>query len=317
LKGEVAALQNRIKPTADSARSQNADNQIEMELRLTLEEVARLQNQLAEANIKILSLEQQRRSPGQENSEEHEVVASIVQELRQPMSSITGYTDLLLGESVGILGALQRKFLERIKASGERMRALMDDLLQITVLQDEQLEILPQPIDLSVVIDQAIADTSAQLREKNIALQVDLPDELPQIHADRDAIQQILIHLLRNAGTASPVEGTVSLHVRTEQETLAEKFLLIEVTDTGSGIAAADLPKVFARRYRADNALIQGVGDSGVGLSIAKALVEAHGGRIWVDSTIEKGSNFSVLLPLYPGSESAAAETHGNAAGNK
>ncbi len=313
LKNEVAALQNRLKNPSETG--QDPEGQLEVELRLTLEEVARLQNQLAEANSKILSLEQQRQTPGKENSEEREVVASIVQELRQPMSSITGYTDLLLGESVGILGALQRKFLERIKASGERMRALMDDLLQITAIQDEQLEILPQPVDLAAVIDQAIADTSAQLREKNIALQVDLPDELPQIHADRDAIQQILIHLLRNAGAASPTEGTVRLHVRTEEQAQNEKFLLVEVMDSGCGIAADDLPKVFARRYRADNALIPGVGDSGVGLSIAKALVEAHGGRIWVDSVIDKGATFSVLLPLNPNPDSASTGNHGDAKG--
>jgi signal transduction histidine kinase len=273
--------------------------QVEAELRLTLEEFAHLQNQLANANIKILEMEKQGGSPLIASSEDREVIASIVQELRQPMSSITGYTDLLLGESVGILGALQRKFMERIKASNERMRGLIDDLLQITALQNNQLEILPQPVDLNVVIDQAVSDTGAQMREKNIILKVDLPDELPQLYADRDALQQILIHLLRNAATVSPVEGSISLRVHNELEK-DDTFILFQITDSGGGINPDDMPRVFSRRYRADNSLIQGVGDSGVGLSIAKALVDAHGGRIWVECVAGKSSTFSVLLPLNP-----------------
>lgn len=269
--------------------------QIENELRLTLEEVARLQNQLAEANMHIVELEKGAAST--QSTEQAEVVASISQELRQPMSSIVGYTDLLLGESVGILGALQRKFVERIKASTERIGNLIDDLIQVTTLETGLNDLKPEPVDLNVIIDNAMSYTSSQVREKNISMHLDLPKNMTPINADREALQQILIHLLQNAGSASPMEGTVRLKVQTQSED-GKEFVLIQVSDTGGGIPSEDINRVFTRLYRADNVLIQGVGDTGVGLSIAKTLTEAQKGRIWVESQMGIGSTFSVLLPL-------------------
>jgi signal transduction histidine kinase len=274
----------------------NSDtNRLEGELRLTLEEIARLQSQLAEANMKLT--ESEKGATTARLNEQAEVIASISQELRQPMSSIVGYTDLLLGESVGILGALQRKFVERVKASTERIGNMIDDLIQITTLETGLDELKPEPVDLNLIIDNAMSYTSSQVREKNISLHLDLPKNIEPIHTDREALQQILIHLLQNAGSASPVEGTVHLRVKTEAEEDNE-YILIQVSDTGGGIPPEDLPRVFTRLYRADNVLIQGVGDTGVGLSIAKTLTEAQKGRIWVESEAGVGSTFSVLLPI-------------------
>lgn len=276
--------------------------QMETDLRTTLQELAVLQNQLAIANARTLELEREAQRTTGGPSEDREIITSIVQEIRQPMSSIIGYTDLLLAESVGILGALQRKFLERIKASTERMHGILNDLLQITALGEGQVELIQQPVEMGGIIDEAVSDTSAQLREKNITLQVDLPAEMPQIFADRDAILQIIMHLLQNAGTVTPQEGTITLRSHMTQED-GRDFLLIQVADSGGGIQPEDLPRVFSRRYRANMPLVQGLGDTGVGLSIARTLVEAHGGRIWVDSTAGQGTTFSVLLPLQPNHE--------------
>ena len=271
---------------------------MEGEMRLALETVARLQNALAEANMKIMEVEQKAsQSPQMASTEEREVIASIAQELRQPMASIMGYTDLLLSESVGILGALQSKFLERIKSSSERLRSLLDDLIQITALENGKVELALTPVDLGVVVDQAIADTTAQLRERSITLRVDLPNTMPRVHADQEALQQIFIHLLQNAGTVSPIEGTISLRISSRMEEKVP-YLLIQVTDQGGGIAPQEIVNVFSRRFRAEHALIQGVGDTGVGLAITKSLVEAHGGRIWVDSEPGLSSTFSVLMPM-------------------
>jgi len=269
--------------------------QVEGELRMSLQEVARLQNQVAEANMRLIEVE--KRTSTAHSTEQAEVVASISQELRQPMSSIVGYTDLLLGESVGILGALQRKFVERIKASTERIGALIDDLIQVTTLESGLNDLKPEPVDLNVIIDNAMSYTSSQVREKNISMHLDLPKNVAPIYADREALQQILIHLLQNAGAASPLEGAVYLRVQTKAED-AREYVLIQVSDTGGGIPAEDMPRVFTRLFRADNVLIQGVGDTGVGLSIAKTLTEAQKGRIWVESEPGVGSTFSVLLPI-------------------
>ena len=269
--------------------------QLERDLRQTLEEMARMQNAQAEANVKILELEQRPAPPI--TSDQVEVIASISQELRQPMSSIVGYTDLLLGESVGILGTLQRKFIERIKASTERVGGLVDDLIQTTNLEAGKLEFKAEPIDLNLIIDNAMAYTSTQIREKNITLRLDIAEIAPRIQTDRDALQQIFIHLLQNATAASQAEGTITLRVQMQNES-DKHFISIHVTDTGGGIASEDIPRVFARRYRAEHSLIQGLGDTGVGLSIARSLVESQHGRIWVDTEPGSGSTFSVLLPI-------------------
>jgi signal transduction histidine kinase len=269
--------------------------QLEHELRLSLEEVARLQNSLADAKIRLHELESLPNSPI--SNEQVQVLASISQELRQPMSSIVGYTDLILGESVGILGNMQRKFLERIKTASQRLGALVDDLIQITTLEIARIEIKPELIDLNLIVDNAMAYTSSQLREKNITLRLDVPETSPHLQTDREALQQIIIHLLQNASLASLVEGTVTLRVQLQNEG-KQDYLLIRVTDTGGGIQPKDIPHVFQRRYRADNVLIQGLGDTGVGLSICKSLVEAQNGRLWVETTQGVGSTFSALLPV-------------------
>ena len=292
---ENAELRTGKSLQTGAAPASFASGQIEQELKTTLQEVARLQNQLMEANMKTRELEKGHVTV--KSTEQAEVVASIAQELRQPLSSIVGYTDLLLGESVGILGALQRKFVERVKSSTERIRSLTDDMIQITTLEAELNDLNPEAVDLNAIIDNAMSYTSTQVREKNISMHLELPKQLAPIHADREALQQILIHLLQNAGAASPFEGTVRLKVQTRNEENTE-FILIQVTDSGGGIPAKELPRVFTRLYRADNVLIQGVGDTGVGLSIAKTLTEAQHGRIWVESEQDVGSTFSVLLPI-------------------
>lgn len=281
---------------------------LEVELRKALEQVAHLQNALAESNMQLLALQKidNQAAKGKPVEEDGAVIAALVQELRQPMASITGYTDLLLAESAGIIGALQRNFLDRIKGSIERMQAIINDLVQMTNLQSGPVELTPESINASVLIDEAVAAINSQLRSKNITLRVDMPDELPEIQADRDALQQIVVHLLQNASSVTPGEGTISLKLRVQQDDRGQPAMLFQVTDSGGGISNEDLPRVFSRRYRADNPLIQGVGDTGVGLSIARTLVEAHQGRIWVESIQGQSSTFSVLLPLNPRSEPTA-----------
>ncbi len=277
------------------------DGQLENDLRLVLEEMANLRQSLAQADQKVLELQTQTtQAAAAPASNDREVVISIAQELRQPMSSIIGYIDLLLGESVGLLGAMQRKFLERVKSSSERMGGLLEELIQVSSLDGRVMSITPVMVDLNAVIDDAMSGMIAQLSEKNIALRVDLPDELPPIQADLEALQQILSNLLSNASLATPADGEITLRARVEAKENEPSFLLLQVTDQGGGIPAEDMPRVFSRLYRADNVLIQGIGETGVGLSIVKTLVDAHGGRIWVDTEMGQGSAFSILLPLSP-----------------
>jgi signal transduction histidine kinase len=272
--------------------------QLQEELKLALTEVAHLQNQLSSKDQNLLELHgtgffKEKTSLGLK-----ETFTSIAQDLMQSISSINGYTNLLLSEFVGVQDDSKRKFLERIKASTERIDILLDDLIQVATHETQNQHLRPEAVGLESVFDNAIIETRSQFQKRGLILRVDLLDEMPQLLADQDALQQILIHLLKNAGTASPINGEIFMRTSIYQTEDMQDFVLIQVADQGGGIPKEDLPRVFSSLYRADNPLIQGIGESGVGLSIAKLLVEAHNGKIWVDTEMGIGSTFNFLIPL-------------------
>jgi signal transduction histidine kinase len=241
------------------------------------------------------------------------MVTGLISEIRQPFSSMVGYTDLLLSESAGILGAMQRKFLDRIRASITRTEALFEDLLQMLLLPEKIAAPRIQPVDVASIIDGAITGASETVREKNLVLHLDVDEDMPPVEIDRDALQQILNHLVQNAVLITPPEKEV---VVTSHTPLAEEnrqlALLITVKDSGPGISAEDQPRVFTRLYRTEGPLIEGLGDTGVGMAVARTLTEAMGGRIWLESQLGHGTTFFILLPVQvgetPDAEAASSE---------
>lgn len=288
---ELQSLVNRGRPTAEEVE------QLRQELRAALADLARIPTTLSKSDQKMLEL-QLSAVKRLDAMGPIELVNSIAQDFRQPLSSIIGYTDLLLSESAGLLGAVQRKFLERVKASTERLGMLMNELVQVLAIDGGRLDQTPSMVDIKAVIDEAVANINAQLSEKDITMQVEVHDELPPIQANKEALQQIVANLLQNACLVNPVVSEITLSAGVERKDDEPNYLLLSVTDQGGGIAKVDLPRVFARRYKLENPLIQGVGDTGVGLAIVKSLVELLKGRIWVDTELGVGSTFSVLLPM-------------------
>lgn len=314
LQDQVAQLQaenERLRALPQGLDSLDKDH--DGELRMALEEIAMMQNALDEANQKIVALRASGLPLSQasiaegaggaslmaEESWSFDEIAAIAQELRRPMSSAIGYTDFLLGESVGILGALQRKFLERLRVSIDRMSKLVEDLIRLTHVEAGAVTLTGQAVEISAAIDEAISVTASQLREKRIALRVDLPEQLPSLVADRDALQQVLIQLLQNAGEATPTSGSVFLRARIENGDGDQDYVLVQITDEGGGISPDDMPHVFSQIYQANSPKIQGLGNSTIEMSVVRTLVEGLGGRIWVDSEPGRGSTFSVVLPIH------------------
>ena len=152
------------------------------------------------------------------------------------------------------------------------------------------------PLDVPELIKDAVMAVSTLFREREQSIRLELADNLPKLHTDREGLQQILQHLFSNAALCSPNQAEVVVRAQVPLE-MAD-YLLFSVTDQGGGIALEDRQRAFHRMYRADHPLVEGLGETGVGLSIAKALVEAQGGRIWVDSDMGVGSTFTFILPL-------------------
>jgi len=235
---------------------------------------------------------------------DQEQINLLTQELRRPMASITGYTDLLLSGSVGKVGELQSLFLRRVKASSERARVLLDDLVQMVAFGDGALAQDLEPVNMVETIADVVLKFGERLGEKGIDLQVDLDHSTPLLNLDQDGLDQIMYHLLSNALQATPPNGRASIEARFQQDSTADGsdpkqgYLFIAVNDSGGGIALADQSQVFERHYRAKHTKIAGLGDAGVGMPLVKDLVESYGGRVWVESELDKGSTFSLVLPV-------------------
>ena len=291
---EITRLRNALDESEQ--KYQQEISRIQNELRKTLTEYAHLQSALLQPPPQT--------EGGKKLTFGADVgmVTGLIAEIRQPFSSMVGYTDLLLSESAGILGGMQRKFLDRIRASITRTEALFEDLLQLLLLPEKIAAPRMQPVDVASVIDGAITGASDIVREKNLILRLDVDEEMPPVEIDRDALQQILNHLVQNAVLITPQEKEVVLTTHTPlAEQNRQLALLITVKDSGPGIAAEDQPRVFTRLYRTEGPLIEGLGDTGVGMAVARTLTEAMGGRIWLESQIGHGTTFFVLLPVQVG----------------
>lgn len=262
--------------------------------------LAEVENKLEAAQVQTAG---NNGAPTHYQPQQPELLVGLVQELRTPMTSISGYVDLLLGESAGILGEMQRNFLRRVRANVNRLDTMIDSLINVTELDTGSYRLEPHPINVVSLVEEAITNASIQFREKGLVVSLDLEDDMPDLPADRDAMVQIIGQLLTNAYLASPQDSEILVtvgrrSVRLSQAEEARGCLYVAIEDRGGGIDPEDVPRVFARKYKANNPLIKGLGDTGVGLSIAKALVEAHQGRLWVETKINVGSTFVFAIPL-------------------
>jgi signal transduction histidine kinase len=291
------------------------------DLRMALQEIVLIQSALADADQKILSLKTDPVDASPSRGQ-LETVVTIGKDLRQPLSSIGGYADVLLGETIGILGAKQRKYIERIKVSTERMARLLDELIQAAAPESNAGRLEFAPLDLRELIQRAAAEAQNRTALRRIALKLDLPPAPLQVHSDPHAIRKAVVQLLENAALASPEGAPVTVRLHTETGDGDQDYALIQVIDSGGGIAPGDVLRVFSpqrlsqpvvaveaveseggdpgSRDTGKRTLIPGLGAHPAELQQVKILVEAIGGRTWVDSELGRGSVFSILLPVRP-----------------
>lgn len=218
-----------------------------------------------------------------------DLVADTAHELRTPLSNVRGYLEAIrdgvvkpdtttinsLSEEVGLLSRL------------------VDDLQELALAEAGQLKMEIQAEDAGDIVNQAVAAARAAAMSKGVGLSANVNDPLPQCKADPDRIRQVLHNLLNNAITHTPSGGTIAMEAR-----LLDGFIEISVKDSGEGIPAEELPNIFERFYRVDKSRARTTGGYGLGLTIAKRIVEAHGGTIQVTSELGKGSRFAFTLPV-------------------
>jgi signal transduction histidine kinase len=232
-----------------------------------------------------------------------EFVSVVSHELRTPLTSILGYTELLLAREFAPVE--RREFIQTVHKEADHLANLVEDLLNVSRLDAGKIKLERWVMALPKLVRELVAQMNAELDVERHRLLLDVPESLPPIYADRDRVRQILSNLLSNAIKYSPEGGEVVLHASVLHRPPAsapqlppEPALLISVRDQGIGIPPHELSRIFERFYRVDNSNTRRIGGTGLGLAITRALVELHGGRIWVESTPGEGSTFYVTLPL-------------------
>jgi len=233
------------------------------------------------------------------NRAKSEFVSMVAHELKTPMTTIKGYTDLLLGGAAGPISEKQTKFLQAIRAGIQRMGILVSDLNDITRVETGQLYLEMDAVSAAEVVGEVVASAKGEMDAREQTLRVKVERGLPPLHADRHRVIQILGNLLSNASKYTPPGGTITLHVERAADSPATMAHFC-VADTGIGIAPEEHPKVFRKFFRSRNEAAHKQAGTGLGLSITKGLVEAQGGRIWFESAPGKGSAFHFTLPFAP-----------------
>jgi signal transduction histidine kinase len=231
------------------------------------------------------------------------MVADIAHELRTPLTVIQGNLEAILD---GVIPPT-RETVASIHEESMVLARLIADLRELSLAEAGQLELRRSPTDLADLVRKVVARNQLEASEKGIALSIDAEGEFPTVAIDEQRISQVVNNLLSNALRHTGRGGKVMVSANTNGNPLGDQSgreiaaVTVTVTDTGSGIPVEDLPFVFDRFYRPDKSRSRSSGGSGIGLAIVKQLVEAHGGKTWVESAPGEGSKFYFTIPWKPG----------------
>lgn len=219
-----------------------------------------------------------------------ELIGNVTHELRTPLSSIQAMMEGLID---GVLSGEPATYVN-IQSELHRLQGLVQDLQELSRVEAGQMALDPKPVPINDLVESAAARLRPQFDDKNIGLECSLEPDLPVVTADPDRMMQVLVNLLGNALQYTPAGGSVTVTTMSEKQRI-----VVSVSDTGIGIAAEHLPHLFERFYRVDKSRSRTGGGSGIGLTIARHLVEAHGGQMWAASPgSRQGSTFAFALPV-------------------
>ena len=219
-------------------------------------------------------------------------IDTISHELRTPLHSIKGFNRLIL-DGLVTDPEVQKEFQNTIDQQTDRLSKLIDELLDVSRLNSGRFDLRKKPIAIENLIGNAIQSFYAATNDRNITVREEIQANLPDVEADETRIRQVVDNLLSNAFKFSPAGGEITV-----EASLTNNEILVRVQDQGVGIPDEAKPHIFERFYRVDSSLTRDTVGTGLGLYISKQLVEAHDGKIWLESALNQGSTFSFLLPL-------------------
>jgi signal transduction histidine kinase len=253
-------------------------------------------NQLLEKRVQERTAELQRAMAklAELNQLKANIVANISHELRTPLTHLKGYLELILAGDLGPVNESQQSALQVMEKSSERLSRLIEDLILFSVSERDQIHLKVTNFNLSPVCITAIHKSGTKAREHNIKLSLDCQPDLPCVEGDEEKISWVIMQFLDNSIKFTPTGGQVSLQVTHEGE-----YIRIAVNDTGIGIPSTRIEEIFDSFYQLDGSTTRRAGGTGLGLALAKKLVEAHGSKIQVTSEVGKGTCFEFPLRIH------------------
>jgi signal transduction histidine kinase len=268
---------------------------------------------LVELNSELSSLTRELHKKNAElerlNRLKNQFLGYAAHDLRKPIGAIMSYSDFLLSETSSVLNEEHRRFLETISSSGVFMKALVDDFLDVARIESGQLELDLQPKNINGIIENTLALNQILARKRDIELSSDFGREIPRVLLDGPKIEQVLNNLVANAIEHSESGSTVEIEASHN-----EQRIIILVRDHGPGLTQDDMQKLFKPFVRTAKRKPSGAESTGLGLVIARKIIEAHHGKIWVESEIGKGATFGFSIPIRQPSEGGEDE-QGSTAG--
>lgn len=276
----VTILANKLGQSLENARLFEKTWKSQQDLEKKVEERTR---QLTQAFEEVKKISQRKT----------DFISAVSHELRTPLTSVKGYAAILLAEKLGPLPPAAKERLEKINLHSDELVHMVNDLLDIARIEAGKTIMKLELQDIKAIVESAADLVGIQCKNKNINLVLDLAVRLPPILLDRSQIERVFINILGNAVKFTPQDGTITIRARPDGAQLK-----IDISDTGIGMPKEALNKLFQEFYRVDNAINQQVKGTGLGLSLVKHIVEAHQGKIMVESELNKGSTFSITLPI-------------------
>lgn len=268
------------------------------------EQILQLQNALQQTNQQLEQRVQERTRELQNalsklselNQLKSNFVANVSHELRTPLTHLRGYLDLMDDGTLGELSEDQRLALDVMLRSESRLEQLIDELIQFSLSSSEQLILDLQMVDFGKLVSLAIPKMAVKAQNSGLALEMELADQLPLVKIDQDKFTWVVMELLDNSIKFTPRGGRVKIAVRQDSQDLC-----CTVVDNGIGIPQDRLAEIFTPFHQLDSSVTRRYGGVGLGLALVNKIMEAHGGKIDVQSVEGKGTKFEFRLPIYPG----------------